>query len=206
MHGVRFKLWFVTLLLLFLASPALAASSCGMSADSLPVFSDFDGDHKLDQAELVTHGAEKSIHVSLGKLDWRFFSFDSGSADRGHLITDDIDRDGDTDLVWCSQTSPRQFVMWLGDGRGNFSIAQGAERDRLQEQLNGVEQSHLTDNADAEESTWELESTAPATVEQTSSLISSVCAHRGAAAITPAYFPCPCLSIRLERGPPTRLT
>jgi hypothetical protein len=206
MHGVRHKLWFVTLLLLFLASPALAATHRGFSSDALPVFSDFDGDNKLDQAELFAHGAEKSIHVSFGKFRWQSFSFDTGSPDRGHLITDDIDQDGDTDLVWFSQTSPRRFVMWLGDGRGNFSIALGHEHDRLQGELNRSEQARLTDNSDEQESTFLLESNSQAALEQTTSMLHDNRAGPAATLIPTDYFPAPCLTVPLERGPPSRLS
>jgi hypothetical protein len=204
MHGVRFRLWFVAVFLCFLASPALAVSNSGFSSDALPVFSDFDGDNKVDQAELFAHGAEKSIQVSFGTFHWKFFTFDTESLDRGRLVTDDIDRDGDTDLVWFSLTSPRTFVMWLGDGRGNFSIAQGHEHDRLQAQLSRNEQTRLTDNADGEESTCALQSTSEAALEHTPSLHHDIRSERTPAPIQPSYIAIPCLSVLFDRGPPTR--
>src|SRR5262245_45661722 len=48
----------------FLALPSLAASSSVPS--TVPLFSDFDGDHKVDHAELFSNGAQKHIHVTLG--------------------------------------------------------------------------------------------------------------------------------------------
>src|SRR5262249_52974770 len=90
--------------------------------DNLPVFSDFDGDTELDQATLSSSGGLKSIHIVFGKSSWSSLSFDSNEADRGGLLSGDIDSDGDMDLVWISQSAGK-FVAWLGDGRGHFSIA-----------------------------------------------------------------------------------
>ncbi len=89
--------------------------------DNSPVFSDFDGDHKVDRATLSSSGHVQNIQVAFGKSDWRSLSFDSNEAAGGRLISGDIDADGDIDLVWISQSS-RDFVTFLGDGHGNFSI------------------------------------------------------------------------------------
>jgi hypothetical protein len=85
-----------------------------------PLFSDFDGDHKIDCAELSSDGRFKQIRLTLGKSISRPLSFESQEGDRGVLLSSDLDRDGDLDLVWVSQNSPGQVVAWLGDGHGNF--------------------------------------------------------------------------------------
>lgn len=90
---------------------------------NLPVFSDFDGDNKLDQAHLSSNGSHKRIAIGLGKSSWRSLSFESGANDAGELLSSDIDSDGDADLIWVSETFPKRLVVWLGDGAGNFSIA-----------------------------------------------------------------------------------
>jgi hypothetical protein len=112
--------------------PWLSASSAFASSDvsaySQSVFSDFDGDNKVDQAELFSNGTQKRIHVTLGKFAWKSLSFDSGVMDRGRLVSRDIDSDGDTDLIWVSEDYPKKFVTWLGDGRGNFELAPQAEQ------------------------------------------------------------------------------
>jgi hypothetical protein len=103
-------------------------ASSDVSAYNQPVFSDFDGDNKLDQAELFSNGTHKRIHVTLGKFGWKTLSFDSGVMDRGRLVSRDIDSDGDADLIWVSQDYPQRFVTWLGDGRGNFELAPESEQ------------------------------------------------------------------------------
>src|SRR5262249_29708309 len=75
-------------------------SGTRFSASTLPLFSDFDADNKIDHVELFSDGAEKHIRVSLGKFAWKSLSFDSGMQDPGRLMSDDIDSDGDTDIVW----------------------------------------------------------------------------------------------------------
>src|SRR5215471_20804695 len=82
----------------FLLSLPLQAAPQATFSVPLPLFSDFDGDHQIDRAELFSNGAQKSIHVSLGKFSWKSLSFDSGVPDRGRLVSDDIDSDGDQDL------------------------------------------------------------------------------------------------------------
>src|SRR5262249_57893843 len=104
-------------------------------------------------------GAQKSIHVSLGKFAWTSLSFDSGVQDRGRLVSDDIDSDGDADLVWVSQSYPRTFVAWLGDGRGNFSIDTRHDRAPAQAMLETRQQTRLTGDPDACDSTAVLQST-----------------------------------------------
>jgi hypothetical protein len=108
------------------AAPAFASSE--IPSYGQPVFSDFDGDNKLDQAELFSNGTQKRIHVTLGNFAWQSLSFDSGVSDRGRLVSHDVDSDGDADLIWVSLEYPRKFVLWLSDGRGNFSLAAEAER------------------------------------------------------------------------------
>jgi hypothetical protein len=90
---------------------------------SSQVLSDFDGDHKVDTAELSSIGSIRNITVRLGKSTWKSLVFDSGVTSRGQLFSGDIDSDGDIDLIWLSEESPRKVVIWLGDGQGDFSMA-----------------------------------------------------------------------------------
>ena len=122
----------LTFLLLFAAwlcpSPLFAGTSSDASANSkcvslnAPRLSDFDGDNRLDRAELVSHGDLKIIHIAFGKPALAHLSFASSSSSCGKLISGDIDKDGDIDLAWISQTF-EESLAWLGDGRGNFSRA-----------------------------------------------------------------------------------
>ena len=111
-------------------------ASSDVSAYSQPVFSDFDGDNKLDQAELFSNGTQKSIEVTLGRFAWKSLSFDSGVMDRGRLVSRDVDSDGDTDLIWISQDYPKKYVIWLGDGRGNFELTR--EPDQQLRRIEGM--------------------------------------------------------------------
>jgi len=120
----------LTFLLLFAAwlypSPLFAGTSSDASANSkcvslnAPRLSDFDGDNRLDRAELVSHGNLKIIRIAFGKPGLAHLSFASGSSSCGKLIFGDIDKDGDIDLAWISQAF-EESLAWLGDGRGNFS-------------------------------------------------------------------------------------
>jgi hypothetical protein len=125
LNRFRSLIFLVFLVSCFHVLPALGASSeeasvPPLSIDSfLPVFADFDGDNKLDRASLSSNGQQKTIHVALGNSSRHSLSFDSDVADRGALISGDVDEDGDLDLIWISQ-SARKFVAWLGDGHGKF--------------------------------------------------------------------------------------
>jgi len=107
----------------WIAPPHRAGASRFVPPPSCPLFSDFDGDHKLDQAELSASGRHKSIAVSLSRSWVTHLSFETETFDRGTLLSGDIDHDNDLDLVWVSQTQPQIAVVWLGDGAGNFERA-----------------------------------------------------------------------------------
>jgi len=191
--------------LCFLAVPSFAASQHAAGLESLPVFSDFDGDHKLDQAELFSNGAQKSIHVSLGKFAWKSLYFDSGVQDRGHLVSGDIDSDGDTDLVWVSQSYPRTLVTWLGDGRGNFSIGMRHDQARLQALLQPRQQTRVDGDSDDRESTCVLQ-TAPVVVLQAGmALFDDIRSERCTIAAQRWGVSAACLSVLRKRGPPSHL-
>ena len=186
-----------------LAVPSFATSQPAVGFDSGPLFSDFDGDHKVDQAELFSDGAQKSIHVSLGKFAWTSLSFDSGVQDRGRLISDDIDSDGDADLVWVSQSLPRTFVTWLGDGRGNFSIDTRQDHARLQALLKTRQRTQLAGNSDDRDSAAVLE-TAKMVAPRSSVLpFGDIRSERCTIAPQRNGISAPCLSVLRKRGPPS---
>jgi hypothetical protein len=122
LNRFRSSIFLVFLVSCFNALPALGASSVETSVPPLSIDSflpDFDGDNKLDRASLSSNGQQKTIHVALGNSSRHSLSFDSDVADRGALISGDVDEDGDLDLIWISQ-SARKFVAWRGDGHGKF--------------------------------------------------------------------------------------
>jgi hypothetical protein len=108
------------------ASPLRLAALLASSVDS-----DFDGDHKLDRAELHSAGLDKSISISLSSSRRTSLTFTSGSYDRGSLLAVDIDHDSDLDLVWVSPTRSQPPVVWINDGRGNFERESGAQTAEL---------------------------------------------------------------------------
>jgi hypothetical protein len=70
---------------------------------------------------LWSSGQFKTILVSFGKSSWTALSFKSHVFEQGTVVSQDIDDDGDIDLVWISPRAD-ELVLWLGDGDGNFSL------------------------------------------------------------------------------------
>jgi hypothetical protein len=103
----------------FFPSTALADST---SLSFRTIFGDFDGDHRLDQAHLVSHGSSKQISLHFQHSPSKTLSFDAGITDPGSLVSGDINQDGDADLVWLSHTPFVKIVFWVGDGHGNFTV------------------------------------------------------------------------------------
>jgi hypothetical protein len=120
------------LLLVFLAfygartvdySPSLAASPAPPRlgfGESLAL-SDFDGDNLADRARLGGEGARKSIEIYLsrtGKLS--VLQFETLSAAHGSLLAQDVNNDGDVDLIWTDLLHPDDVVIWINNGLGRF--------------------------------------------------------------------------------------
>src|SRR5262245_490752 len=100
----------------FAGSPSIdGLPSAFLFEDYFPVLSDFEGDHKVDQAILTSNGKLKTISVAFGNSRWTSLSFDPGEDDQGEVVSADVDDDGAIDLVWIGETS-RRFITWLGDG------------------------------------------------------------------------------------------
>ncbi|HYR87154.1 MAG TPA: VCBS repeat-containing protein [Terriglobia bacterium] len=213
-RSFRFPLIALLLLASLHAIPDFAGSheaspkfNSGIPSYNLPVFSDFDGDNKLDQAALSSYGSVKKIRITFGKSAWSLLSFDSGVPERGRLVSGDIDSDGDADLVWVSQGDPAHFVMWYGDGRGNFFIATEPARDihRIQTLL-ADHSAGLTGNSNGVELLCVLLSTSlagPRTVAYYPYLVPTT--HLFSATQVRAVS-APCLSVLRKRGPPSKLS
>ena len=73
---------------------------------------DFDGDHLLDRAELLSNGFQKNIYLSFSSY-WRpSLQFSCETQQLGSIYAEDIDRDSDNDLIWVSDehsTSQARF-------------------------------------------------------------------------------------------------
>jgi FG-GAP repeat protein len=199
----------IAVCVLLCAHPVFAASRPeavrGSRIQIVPLFSDFDGDNKLDHATISSEGISKRIRIVFGKSVWSQLSFESNSSEQGRLTSADVDGDGDADLVWIAQ-STGEFVTLLGDGRGNFAIRRNsaAEVDVLRALL-GEDASHVTDAADDPE---------PPAVAAGSNIIAARTAVHDPSLqpelfflSPPARAPCAAFfSAVRQRGPPSRLS
>ena len=182
-----------------LTLPSSAAPS--LTPSTQPVFSDFDGDNKLDQAELFSQGVQKHINVTLGKFAWKSLSFDSGVQDRGRLLSTDVDSDGDTDLVWISQSEPYRFMLWVGDGRGNFSVATGQE-DHLLSVLRALAEPQLVRDVEEQDDTCVLQFTSMCALQPNCYVFTVPCAASKAIPSHDSAICAACPSVIRKRGPP----
>lgn len=109
------------------ASAPLKRTSLKKSA--LTFFSNFtisklDWDETLDSARLNAFGGTKSIVLSLSKSNKdTVLDFNTVSQEPGSLFVQDIDHDGDTDLIWSDLVHSQDVTIWLGDGKGLFEKA-----------------------------------------------------------------------------------
>jgi hypothetical protein len=81
---------------------------------------DFDGDRLLDRAELTSDGFHKNIHLTLSSPWVTTLSFFTETPQTGSIHAEDIDHDGDNDLIWVSDQQPAQSALWLNNGTGQF--------------------------------------------------------------------------------------
>jgi hypothetical protein len=82
---------------------------------------DFDGDRLPDLAELTSDGFHKNIHLTLSSPRVTNLSFSTETSQPGSIHAEDIDHDGDNDLIWVSDRQPTQSELWLNNGIGEFA-------------------------------------------------------------------------------------
>ena len=99
----------------------------------LPVLADFDGDRRLDQAELRSTGTRHRIHVRFGNRHETYLESEAAPHTLGRLLARDVNHDNKSELIWLSQSRSEPAVVWLGDGLGNF--AQIADRSAYENEL-----------------------------------------------------------------------
>ena len=97
--------------------------SAALSVRNLPVVYDLDGDFRSDRVSLQSNGFDKSISIKFGNARNAELGFTARSADRGTLVADDIDHDGDLDLIWVGSSERETAVIWINDGKGDFTEA-----------------------------------------------------------------------------------
>jgi len=100
-----------------------------LNSASLPVrflnplqsVTDFDGDRLPDRAELTSNGSYKNIHLTLSSPRVTNLHFSTESQQPGSIHAEDIDHDGDNDLIWVSDQQSTQYALWLNSGIGVFA-------------------------------------------------------------------------------------
>src|SRR5262245_17433096 len=125
-------------LLVLVASRGIVAGALPRQSDqdftnSISLFqtlaiADFDGDNRLDKATLGGAGCNKSIEIRLSQTRARsVLHFDTRTSDHGSLFVQDVDHDGDNDLIWTDLIHPDDVVVWLDDGTGRFERVRSAQ-------------------------------------------------------------------------------
>lgn len=90
---------------------------------------DFDGDDRIDRATLDSTGRRKRIDIRFGQAKpSTILYFDTGTEDGGSLFANDVDNDGDNDLIWSDLVHPDNVVVWLDDGTGRFERSKPDQR------------------------------------------------------------------------------
>lgn len=87
----------------------------------LPVLGDFDGDRRLDQAELHLAGSHHCIRVRFGNSSETHLDFGARPHTGGVLLVWDVNRDNTPDLIWVYRSRLESAVVWLNDGAGHFA-------------------------------------------------------------------------------------
>lgn len=83
--------------------------------------SDFDRDGTTDRGRFGAAGLRKSVEIFLsGSGTFLRLHFNTRAETYGSLFAQDLDNDGDTDLIWIDLVRPDAVVVWLGDGVGRF--------------------------------------------------------------------------------------
>jgi hypothetical protein len=90
---------------------------------ALPVLADLDGDQAADSINLHSSGFDKTVGIKFANFRISEFSFVSTSIERGRLIANDIDGDGDVDLIWIAGRDRKGAVVLINNGRGDFTQA-----------------------------------------------------------------------------------
>ena len=108
----------------FLYQPAAALSLEPTPPDTgiSRVPSDLDGDGLPDSVTVSTGGFQNAIELQLSRTSAHMvLPFNTTPAGAfGSLSAQDVDRDGDTDLLWQETLPPYQVIVWLNDGAGRF--------------------------------------------------------------------------------------
>ena len=92
------------------------------SSDISQALSDLDGDGLADLATLTQFSGRHTLELYLSRTDeWVVLPVRAAVGSDGALSAQDIDGDGDTDLIWQRFLLPQVVMVWLNSGAGQFA-------------------------------------------------------------------------------------
>lgn len=105
------------------SSPSFANRERILPTSSNHVLGDFDGDRRLDEADLHVAGEHRCIRVRYGNSREDHLDFRDTVQGCGTLLIRDINHDNNPDLIWISWARWVTPAVWLGDEHGHFFSA-----------------------------------------------------------------------------------
>jgi hypothetical protein len=97
-----------------------------------PVFTDFDGDHRVDVATACLIGDQYGIVINLSSRAEVATLISSMPLEGFALLARDINKDSIPDIVVTNSTAAHPLAVWLGDGNGGFK---SADQDRFENEF-----------------------------------------------------------------------
>ncbi len=110
---------------------SLARQPWSFDVNYLAVQSDFDGDHRLDHAELHLAGTHRCIRIRFGDTRETHLDFGTRPHFSGVLMVRDANRDNRPDLIWVYRSRSESPVIWLNDGAGHFVKSSDGSSDAI---------------------------------------------------------------------------
>jgi len=131
------------------SSPSFANREQIFPTSSNHVVGDFDGDRRIDEAELHVAGEQRSIRVRYGNSRVDHLEFRDTVQASGTLLIRDINHDNNPDLIWISWTGWATPSVWLGDDHGHFFRASdGSIDDQRSAFLGGFDLAYSSNEAE----------------------------------------------------------
>jgi hypothetical protein len=141
------------------SNPEFLQAAPGLSLNKVLALGDFDADDKTDQARVTGTGAWKRIEVSFSRTESQtILSFRAEDSSNGSLFANDIDNDGDLDLVWTDLLHTESVRVWENDGAGHFKSIP-SERHARQFILGDSPAAGTSDRTNSEDAVISLRST-----------------------------------------------
>ncbi len=100
---------------------AIASAHSGWMPGTVPAFSDFDGDKKIDVAMGRRIGDEFAIEIRLTSRPGSTILKSKHLLAGFKLVLIDINKDDDQDVIATDPFESRLLAVWLGDGKGGFT-------------------------------------------------------------------------------------